>query len=81
LICTSIEPVTGSEPIIQGGQLNADLACAEDRAESLLHDQAEAPGGLQRVERPRIEVADQSHSVASPAVPDTTKATAMATKK
>jgi hypothetical protein len=40
-------------------QLHADLARAEGRAERLLHDQAQSPGREQRVERTRIEVADQ----------------------
>ena len=40
----------------------ADLAVgrAEDRADRLLQDQADAPGGEQRLERPAVEVADDA---------------------
>ena len=51
--------VTCSEPIIQLRQLNAHLARPEDRTERLLHDQAQPPSRQQRVERPRVETADE----------------------
>ena len=40
-------------------QLHADLTRPESRAEGLLHDQAQAPGREQGIERARIEVADE----------------------
>ena len=48
-----------SEPISQSGSVGAHFLGAEDGAEGLLHDQAQAPGREQRVERPLVEVPDQ----------------------
>ncbi len=59
LIWTSIDFVTGKRAHHPRRQFDADLARSEDRAERLLHDEAQSPGREQGIERPSVEMAYQ----------------------
>jgi hypothetical protein len=66
------------QPLGQGG---CYFACSKDRAECLLHDEAQSPGGEQRVERSPVKKPDHSPFHERSHGRRTMKATMIATMK